>query len=97
MALDSGNFRHVIVVLVCAGGFVMKVSVNTFKVLLKIAAIGEVVSRKDITNQGADTYIVENLSRLGLIESAEGKHQWRITDKAYREITEIEKLVEQVK
>lgn len=75
----------------------MNASTNTLKVLLKLAAIGETFQRKQANSLGANDYMMNRLSQHELIEPADGIYEWRITDKAYREITEIEKLVEQVK
>ncbi|QDP59284.1 MAG: hypothetical protein Tp136SUR676911_23 [Prokaryotic dsDNA virus sp.] len=73
-----------------------KVTMNTFTVIVKLASLGETFYRKQAAKLGADAYMMNRLARNDFIEKAEGICQWRITDTAYRHMTNMQKLLEQV-
>ncbi len=98
MALDRYFLYRINRVLVCVSGSVgVKVSMNTFAVIVKLASIGDTFFRKEAAALGADQYMINRLQRNEFIEKAEGVCEWRITDKAYRAMTQMHKLLEQVK
>lgn len=95
--MDRFIFSFINRALACIGGGVgMKVTMNTFCAIVKLATGGETFFRKQAAAIGVDQYMINRLVRSGFIEKTDGICEWRITDKAYRHMTEMQKLLEQV-
>lgn len=74
-----------------------RLTLNRFKVLAKLAALGKPFRYMDARVHGVEgSAFLTQMRECGLAKRVGNSHYWELTDKAYREMSEVERLLEQV-